>query len=131
MGHSYNHGLVTSAKGAAFEQIRLVATDGAGALAIAQDCGAGLVSTITRNGQGDYTLQLSKPYPPKLITANATVSCATKTTATTQARMKTAGYDATLGQLTFFFSDAAGTAAADPASGQEIHLNIEFRRYTT
>lgn len=130
MGHAYNYGLVTSMKGATWEAIRLVCTDGSGTLVIAEDCGAGLFSGITRNAQGDYTLQMSVPYPPKLVMTQPELSTATKTSAGLWARYKTAGYSATAGTLQFFVSNSAGTSAADPNNGDEIHMVFNFRRYT-
>lgn len=130
MGHAYNYGLVTSMKGATWEAIRLVCTDGSGTLVIAEDCGAGLFSGVTRNAQGDYTLQMSVPYPPKIVVGSPEAACATKTTAALTVRMKVAGYSATAGTLQFFVSNSAGTSAADPANGDEIHILLNFRRYT-
>lgn len=130
MGHAYNHGLVTSAKGATWEQIRFKCNDGSGTLVIDEDCGAGIISGITRNSQGNYTVQMSKPYPPKLIICDPQMSTASETTAALVCRYKTNSYDATAGTFVLFVSTSAGTAAADPANGQEIHVDFRHRRYT-
>jgi hypothetical protein len=131
MGHAYNYGMVGSSKGLAVETLRLVCTDGSGTLSVAEDGKAGLVSAVTRNAQGDYTVQLAKPYPPKIVTIQGEASTAGKTTASVNVRYKTASYDATAGTFSFFTSDGAGTSAVDPANAQEIHLLVIFRRYTT
>lgn len=131
MGHSYNYGLVTSAKGMTSEAIRFVCTSAStGFLTLDEDCGAGLVSGITRTAQGIYTVQLALPYPPKVVTVVPTLAVAAETTTTLQCRYKTNSYSATAGTFVFFISTAAGTAAADPATGDRVHIDMKFRRYT-
>lgn len=130
MGHALNHGLTTNAKGASWDQIRLKCTDGSGTLAIDEDCGAGLISSVTRTAQGIYTLQLSKPYPAKLVICTVNLSQAAETTGVLVVRYKRASYDATAGTFVVFVSNAAGTAAADPAQNDELHLDLVWRRYT-
>lgn len=130
MGYMYNHGLVTSAKGASWEQLRLVCSDGSGTLIVAEDCGSGLIASVTRLAQGDYKLVFNKPYPPKIITCIAQHQPATKTTGLLNVRAKLSGYDSTNGTIEFFVSGADGTAAADPAQNDEISVIFNMRRYT-
>ena len=130
MGYMYNHGLVTTAKGASWEQFRLKCTDGSGTLVMDEDCGSGMVASMTRNSAGNYTIQLNKPYPPKVIQVDANIPAATATTAVTLARYVRGSYSATTGQWTLSVTNAAGTGAQDPANGDEIHVSINFRRYT-
>lgn len=128
MGHSLNYGLTTNAKGASWDQLRLT-FDGAGAATIAEDCGAGLVASVAHTGAGVYTFQLVAPYPPKIIVAQPNMSALLATSAYRNARYKTGSYNATTGQFIVFVSDAT-PAAADPASGDEMHVDIVTRRYT-
>ena len=130
MGYMYNHGLVTSAKGASWEQFRLKCTDGSGTLVMDEDCGSGMVASITRNSQGNYTIQLNKPYPPKVIVVDATIAPASGTTAALIARYSRASYSAANGTFTLFVSTSAGTAVADPAQNDEVHISVNYRRYT-
>lgn len=130
MGHAYNYGVVTSAKGFTTECIRLKCTDGSGTLIIDEDCGAGLISSVSRSSAGLYVLQLAVPYPPKVIQVSPTLAPASQTTATLTCRYLRGSYSATAGTLSIAVSNAAGTGATDPANGDEIHIDLNFRRYT-
>lgn len=128
MGHALNYGLTTNAKGATWDTFRLT-FDGSGNATLAEDCGAGLVTSVAHTGTGVYTVQLAKPYPPKMIQVDAQLSAATAATAILVARYQTASYNATTGQFIINVSTSA-PAAADPQSGSEMHVDFVTRRYT-
>lgn len=138
MGHSYNHGLVTSMKGAALEAIRITGLNGApGASAtvtIAEQCGAGLVSSVLHTATGTYTLQLSQPYPPKVVIVSPEMSNADGTTDILTAAYKSNSYNATTGQLVIVVmndDDSGAPVLADGGATDELHVFMIFRRYTT
>lgn len=132
MGHSYNNGLHTSSKGITFDAVRITGLNTT-PCTIAEDCKAGLVASVTKAVTGTVVLQLSKPYPPKLVICQPTVTNVNGTTASIQAEYKQAGYDATNGTLTIFLQndDAVGVPVLiDGAAGQELHVLMAFNRYT-
>lgn len=138
MGHSYNHGLVTSLKGAAIEAIRITGLDGApGASAtvtIAEQCNAGLVSSVLHTDTGIYTLQFSAPYPPKILICIPECSQADGTTDLIHAAYKSGSYNATTGQLIIFLEnddDSGAPVLVDGGATDELHVLMMFRRYNT
>lgn len=138
MGHSYNHGLVTSLKGAALEAIRVTGLNGApGASAtvtIAEQCSSGFVSSVLHTATGIYTLQFAAPYPPRLVVAHADCTNANGTTDLIFAQVKSASYNATTGQLIVFLmndDDSGAPVLVDGGATDELHVTMIFRRYTT
>lgn len=138
MGHSYNHGLVTSLKGAAIEAIRITALStapGVGVTAtVAEQCNSGFVSSVKHEATGTYVLQLAAPYPPKLVVCHADCSQADGITDLRFAQYKSASYNATTGQLTILVmndDDAGAPVLADGGATDELHVTMIFRRYNT
>jgi hypothetical protein len=126
MGHAYNYGLTTSGKAVALERVK-INVGAAGAVSSFDQAGAGLVASISHPATGRYVIQLAPPFPPRLVACNPRMSAALLTSAILNARYKNASYSATTGQLEIMVSNAT-PAAADPASGDEIHVDMEFCR---
>lgn len=135
--HSYNHGLVTSSKGAAIEFVKVTGLDvapGAAAACTVNDVKAGSVLSCIHSATGVYDFTLTKPYPPSLVLCIAEVSNANGTTDLRHASYKSASYSATAGTFTVVLSDDDDSGApvlADGAATDELHLILVFRRYTT
>lgn len=126
MAHAYNNGLHTSSKGITYDNLRVTGLNASPV--VAEDCKSGLVASITRSGAGVYVLQLSLPFPPKLVNCTPVMASAGPTSAVLTARYQNASYNATLGQLTINVS--AGTVATDPGVADEMHIHLAFNRYT-
>lgn len=132
MGHSYNNGLHTASKGITFDAVRITGLDGS-TQTIAEDCKAGLISGCTKGSTGVYTLQLSRPYPPKIVICIPAISNADGTTDLRFPSYDTAGYDATNGTVTIRVSnddDSGAPVLADGSSTDELHVLLAFNRYT-
>jgi len=134
MGHSYNNGLHTTSKGITIDALRITGL-AADTQTIAEDCKSGLVSGCTSavGTPGIYVLQLTQPYPPKIVICQPQLSNANGTTDLLFASYKTAGYDATLGTVTIFVSnddDAGAPVLADGGATDELHVLLMFNRYT-
>lgn len=127
--HSYNHGVVTPCKGyvtAAF----IVAIGATGAPGTVDELSANLIASVTRNSAGLYTVQLNKPYPPRLVYCQPSVAVAGGTTALDGSYVRNS-YSATNGTFQFVISENDGTpAAVDPANGDAVMVNLVFGRYT-
>lgn len=131
MGHSYNNGLHTTSKGITVDAVRITGLDGA-TQTIAEDCKSGLVTGCTSGATGVFVLQLSKPYPPKIVICQPTLSSAAGIT-DLFARYDSDGYDATAGTITIRVSDDDGDgtpALAAGAATDELHVLMMFNRYT-
>jgi hypothetical protein len=131
MGHSYNHGLVTSMKGAAFEAIRITGMN-TSPCTISEQCASGFVSSATI-AAGVVTLQFAAPYPPKMVVCIPGYSSDDAVTDIITARVDSGSYNATTGQLVINLSnddDAGAPIAASPAAADELHLFMVFKRYT-
>lgn len=132
MGHSYNNGLHTSSKGITFDAVRVGDLNLATPV-VKEDAKSGLISSVAKTATGTYELQLSAPYPPKLVVCIPHVSNVNGTTDLRFASIKEGGYNATTGKLTIFVSDDDDVGApvlADGAAGQELHVVLAFNRYT-
>jgi len=132
MGHSYNHGLVTSTKGAAIEICRVTGMN-TSPCTIEEQLGSGVVSSVTISS-GLVTVQLAAPYPPRLGVCIPGYTGATTTTDIISARYVQNSYNATTGQFTVALSnddDSGAPAAASPAAAEELHLLMVFGRYST
>ena len=130
MGHAYNFGIVTSAKGITYEAIRLRWINAQTAWTVDEDCGAGLIASVTTQATGDFLLNLAKPYPAKIVYFSPEMAAATNTAAAIVARGKNASYSLTNGTYEFFTSNSAGTGAVNPNDQDECHIVLGFRRYT-
>ena len=133
MGHSYNNGLHTTSKGITIDAVRIVGMDGA-TQTIAEDCKSGLVTGCTKGATGVYVLQLSKPYPPKIVICQPSMSNADGVTDLRFPTYDTAGYSATNGTITIRVSnddDAGAPVLADGSATDELHVLMMFNRYTT
>ena len=137
--HSYNHGLVTSSKGAAIEFVKVTGLDIAPGATSASNCTvddvkSGLVSYCRHTATGEYTFQLTLPYPPSLPICQPQVSNANGTTDLRHASYKSASYSASTGRFIVVLSDDDDSGAPVLAAGaatDELHLVMAFRRYTT
>jgi hypothetical protein len=131
MGHMYNNGMNTASKGLTVDAIRVTGLNVAnGSLCtIAEDCKAGLISSVTHTALGTYTFQLSVPYPPKVVNIQPVLSAALTTSATNVARYQSASYNATTGQFIILLSTSAA-AAVDGGATDELHVDMKFNRYT-
>lgn len=132
MGHMYNNGLHTTSKGITIDAVRITGLNVA-TQTIAEDCKSGLVSGCTKSSTGVYVLQLSAPYPPKIVICQPTISNADGITDLRFPTYDTAGYDATLGRITIRISDDDDVGApilADGSATDELHVLMMFNRYT-
>lgn len=132
MGHSYNNGLHTTSKGITVDAVRIESLDSA-TPTIAEDCKSGLIASVSRAVAGVYVLQLSKPYPPKMVVCIPSVSQADGTTDILHAQVDQDGYDATAGTLTIYTmndDDAGAPVLLSGAANQELHVLMMFNRYT-
>lgn len=130
MGHSYNHGLVTSMKGAAFEAVRVSGMNTANCT-IEEQGASGLFSAVTI-ASGLLTFQMRGPYPPKLIVCIPAYSGTSTTTDIITARYVENSYNATTGQFQIALSnddDSGAPAAASPAAADELHVFLVMGRY--
>lgn len=129
MGHAYNHGLVTSMKGAAIESARITGMNTANCT-IAEQCAAGVIKSVAI-AAGVVTVTLNGPYPPKLVTVLPSYSVASPSGAYIFARYIHGSYNATAGTFRVAVSSTPATpAAASPAAADELHLVMIFKRYT-
>lgn len=131
MSHAYNNGLHTTSKGITYDAVRVTGlTVATGQLCtIAEDAKSGLIASVTHTATGVYTFQLSIPYPPKYVGIRAQLSCAAANSAILSARYQDASYNATTGQFIINVTNAT-PAAADPASTNELMVEMAFNRYT-
>ncbi len=132
MGHSYNNGLHTTSKGITIDAVRLATLDGA-TQSIAEDCKSGLISGCTKGTTGVYVLQLTKPYPPKIVICQPSISNADGITDLRFPSYKTGGYDATAGTITIYVSnddDSGAPALADGGATDTLQVLMMFNRYT-
>jgi hypothetical protein len=130
MGHAYNNGLHTTSKGVTYDVARITGLTNGGTLAVAEDCKSGLIQSVTRSSQGVYVVQLSVPYPAKIVVCHPMVSATVATSAYRHARYSKASYSNTTGQFTIFISDATPAAQDLLAADDELHLVLGFNRYT-
>lgn len=131
MAHAYNNGLHTSSKGFTVDAVRVTGLNVANGqlCTIAEDCKSGLVASVTHTGTGVYTFQLSIPYPPKVVSIQPQLSTTGPTGALLNARYQSASYNATTGQFVVNVSNAT-PAAADGGATDELHVVMNFNRYT-
>lgn len=131
MGHSYNHGLVTSMKGVALEAVKITRLDQA-TCTISDQAGSGLFKSATISS-GVVTITLNGPIPPKLLVCLPAVSAPNATTDLIHPRYIDNSYNATAGTFTIALSDdddSGAPIAASPGSTIELHLFCVFKRYT-
>ncbi len=132
MGHSYNNGLHTTSKGITIDAVRIVDLDSA-TPTVEEDCKSGLIESVSRAVAGVYVLQLSQPYPPKMVVCLPGVSQANGTTDILHAQVDQDGYDASAGTLTIYTmndDDSGAPALLSGAANQELHVIMMFNRYT-
>jgi hypothetical protein len=131
MGHSYNHGLVTSMKGAAIEAVRIVDLDEALGATIVEQSAAGFVASAVAD-TGIVTVQLAAPYPPRLVVCIPKMSTANATTDIITASYVEDSYDSEAGTFEVALmndDDSGAPAAASPAATDELHILMVFCRY--
>lgn len=132
MGHSYNNGLHTTSKGITVDAVRIESLNSA-TPTVAEDCKSGLIASVSRAVAGTYVLQLSKPYPPKMVICQPSCSNENGTTDILVAEVKQDGYDATNGTLTIYTmndDDSGAPVLLSGAADQELHVFMMFNRYT-
>lgn len=134
MGHSYNNGLHTTSKGITIDAVRIKGLNNGGTPTVAEDCKSGLISSVSKSVTGTVVLQLSQPYPPKLVICIPKMSNSDGTTDIVHAEVKETGYDATAGTLTIFLEnddDSGAPVLVDaPSATAELHVLMMFNRYT-
>lgn len=134
MGHSYNNGLHTSSKGITIDALRIVGLNSGGTPTVEEDCKSGLIDSVSQAVDGTVILQLSKPYPPKLVICQPTVSNVDGITDIVHAQFKQDGYDADAGTVTIFTMNdddvTAPVLVALPTATAELHVLLMFNRYT-
>lgn len=126
--HSYNHGLVTSAKGMAIEHFAF-AVGATGAVGTILQHSSNVVASVTRTGAGAYTVQLNKPYPPRLVDCVVNVHVAGPTVPLHAFYVRDS-YNASTGSFSIGMGDADTPAATDPANGDDVGVTMYFDRYT-
>ena len=133
MGHSYNHGLVTSSKGLAIEFVKITGLNVAnGSNCTVDDGDSGLVLKCVHTATGVYTLTLTKPYPPKVLAVIPSISSTSPTTDLIHARWTDSNYSATAGtmEIELINDDDAGTpGAVDGLAANVLNLVLVFNRY--
>lgn len=130
MGHTYNHGMVTSQKGNAYEVIRC--TFSGGAATLVDNGKSGICSTtISHPATGRYVFQLVAPWPPKVIgDPTAELSCISVTGALLTPRYVAGSFSATTGQFEIAICNTSATAT-DPTDGTALTITLNMQRYTT
>ncbi len=136
MGHSYNHGLVTSSKGMAIEFVKVTNLDispAADAECDVDDGSSGLVDTVIHSATGIYDFQLKTPYPPDLVLCVPSISSTSATTDLIHARYNNGSYDGDAGTFSIHLinddDSGAGVAVAGGAD-DELMLVLVFARYS-
>lgn len=132
MGHSYNHGLVTSGKGLTIEAVRITDLDTADCT-VDEQASSGFVASAAI-ATGIVTVQLAGPYPPRMVVCIPKISTATATEDIITARYVEDSYDADAGTFEIALSnddDSGAPAAASPTADNELHVIMMFCRYTT
>lgn len=136
MGHSYNHGLVTSSKGLAIEFVKVTGLNvspGASATCTVDDGDSGLVFKVVHSATGVYDFTLVKPYPPKLLACIPTISSTSATTDLIHPRYDNGSYSASAGTFSVHLvnddDSGAGVAVAGGAN-DELMLVLVFNRYS-
>jgi hypothetical protein len=127
--HSYNHGIVTSAKGVALENFN-VAIGAAGAVGAILQSSSNLVASVVRTSIGLYTVQLNTPYPPRLSACHVSFAQAVPGADTVIGYLTQGSYNATTGQFTISVSDLEIPAADDPPNPSTMFVTLIFDRYT-
>jgi len=130
MGHSYNHGLVTSSKGLAVEFIKVTGLNTTPCTV--DDGDSGLVLSCTHGATGIYTFTLTKPYPPKLHLVIPVISSTSATTDLIHARWTDSNYSATAGTFEIHLindDDSGAGVAVDGSSANVLNLILVFNRY--
>lgn len=129
MGHTYNHGLVTSQKGAALEGFKCTFLSAAATLVDNGKSGI-LSTTITHTSTGLYTFQLVVPYPPKEIAIIPSLNCVSASGTILIARYVHGSYSNSTGQFQVAITNTSNSAT-DPTDNTALHMLIMFQRYTT
>lgn len=126
-----NNGMNTSSKGLTVEGARITGLNVANGspCTIAEDCKAGLIGSVIHTAIGIYTVQLTIPFPPKVVNIVPKLSCALATSPVLTARYQNGSYNPTTGTFVIFVSTTAA-AAADGGAADELHLDMKFNRYT-
>ncbi len=136
--HSYNHGLVTSSKGAAIEFVKVTGMNvapGASATCTVDDGNSNLVRSVIHGSTGVYTFQLNLPYPPAMMLCIPAFSNPDGTTDIRIPAYDSGTYSPTAGTfvINLMNDDDSGAPvlAAAAAAGDELHLILVFMRYST
>ena len=135
--HSYNHGLVTSAKGVAIEFVKVTGLDvapAADADCTVEDGNSNLILSCIHGATGVYTFTLNKPYPPRLLACIPTISSTSAVTDLIHARYNNGSYSASAGtfEVHLINDDDAGVGVAVAGGADdELMLVLVFERYTT
>lgn len=130
MGHFYNNGLHTASKGITVDAVRVTGLNVANGqlCTIAEDCKAGLVKSVTHTAAGVYTFLLSTPFPPKVVSIQASITSAAANSALLTPRYQDGSYNPATGTFIINLTNAT-PAAADGGATNELHVTMHFNRY--
>lgn len=129
--HGINFNVATTAKNPVFTWFRF--TVGAtGAVGTIRQCKSQAVDTITRTGQGLYTVQFNRPYPLNVVQLDCTVARNAVTDAIRNVCYRAGTYNASTGQLNIVVSGdtaANNTAqiALDPIQNSELQFELVYQ----
>jgi hypothetical protein len=133
--HSYNHGMVSSAKGVAVEFAVVTGLDvspAADAECTVNDLKSNFVDTVIHSATGVYDVQINKPYPAELYCV-AQLSAAAVAHDLLHARYVDDSYDPDAGTFQVVITNdddnGAGVAAAGLSTNQ-LMLFMYCQRYT-
>lgn len=133
MGHSYNHGLVTSSKGLAIEFVKVTALNvSTGQNCTVDDGDSGLILKCVHTATGIYTFTMTKPYPPKVLLVSPDITSTSPTTDLIHARYTEGSYNATAGTFEVHLindDDVGPGVAVDGSATNQLHLMLVFNRY--
>lgn len=128
--HSYNHGIVTSGKGVVREAFA-VPIGGAGAPGTVSQSSANLVASVAHPATGRYVVTLNKPWPPRLVVCIPHLATASPVGAVALLAVYLRdSYNPAAGTLEIQVTDLETPALTDPASGDDLFVDLVFDRYT-
>lgn len=128
--HSYNHGVVTSGKGVAYEAFA-VPIGGSGAPGTVSQSSSNLIASVAHPATGRYVFTLNLPYPPRLVVCIPHIATASPVGAVAlQAVYLRDSYNPATGVFEIQTTDLETPALTDPASGDDLMVVMVFDRYT-
>lgn len=128
--HKFNKELTTPCYNALIGWFKF-AVGATGAVGTISQLKGNMISSITREDVGEYTVQLTHPYPEALINLRASINRAAVGDADVRVDYDAASYSKTAGTFTLFCSghtaaDNTAQVAADPTASSELHVEYVF-----